>query len=205
MALLSSAGSDQDPFRYSSQGLPFSSNGEQNLAFWQYFLLGLRILKEISYKKREGERILYLLFGVGIVGGVERVFLSRGREREKGIDCGWNNRWEWVEGGRLPRKCCVGGTSNSFFFLLLFVVKGGLSGHKHIYWNLIWQDLRGSILFILSTAIDIFDMDGSFDVPPPLIALWTSTSTSPSPSPLFFSLFGVFTFKGGPCGSHTNK
>jgi hypothetical protein len=91
-----------------------------------------------------------------------------------------------VEGGRLPRKCCVGGTSNSFFFLLLFVVKGGLSGHKHIYWNLIWQDLRGSILFILSTAIDIFDMDGSFDVPPPLIALWTSTSTSPSP--LFVSL-----------------
>lgn len=35
----------------------------------------------------------------------------------------------------------------------LFAGKGGLSGHKHIYWNLIWQDLRGFIIFfILSTA-----------------------------------------------------
>ena len=31
----------------------------------------------------------------------------------------------------------------------LFAGKGGLSGHKHIYWNLIWQDLRGFIIFFL--------------------------------------------------------
>ena len=32
----------------------------------------------------------------------------------------------------------------------LFAGKGGLSGHKHIYWNLIWQDLRGFIIFFFS-------------------------------------------------------
>lgn len=29
----------------------------------------------------------------------------------------------------------------------LFAGKGGLSGHKHIYWNLIWQDLRALSFF----------------------------------------------------------
>ena len=78
----------------------------------------------------------------------------------------------------------------------LFAGKGGLSGHKHIYWNLIWQDLRGFIIFfLLSTAMTCFDMDGSFDVPPPLIALWTSTSykqSTPRPFSLSFFLSVVF-------------
>lgn len=59
---------------------------------------------------------------------------------------------------------------------------------------------------ILSTAIDIFDMDGSFDVPPPLIALLTSTSMPPPPPPSLFhflSLWGVY-FHGWIV-DHTHK
>lgn len=124
-------------------------------------------------------------------------------EEEKGIDCGWKNMWEWVEGGRLPRKCCVG--VMIFVVSSLFAGKGGLSGQKHIYIYILEFDLAGlegggSILFILSTAIDIFGMDGSFDVPPPLIALWTSTSTPL----LFLSLWGVYYFHGWIV-DHTHK
>lgn len=39
----------------------------------------------------------------------------------------------------------------------LFAGKGGLSGHKHIYWNLIWQDLRGFIIFFFH-SFDCLDM-----------------------------------------------
>lgn len=65
------------------------------------------------------------------------------------LDCWWNNSWEWVEGGRLPRKCCVGFMIVSFFFSF-FAVKGGLSGHKQIYIGIWFGRIWGALSFLHS-------------------------------------------------------